>query len=210
MAKTWKPMTDAEFERQNVLASARAKRAMKTEIQARSASFDRKSKQLVIELKNGVTLMIPTHRIQGLRKAPPELIAKVELWPRGAALHWEELDADFSVAGLLKGVFGSRTWMAELGREGGRSTSPAKQAASRANGRKGGRPRKKLIAEVRALERVTGLKRAPEIHGRQVPVSKGYGFTNLLEPSDERQAHFEPKEELAVPRRGHPVQRKRR
>jgi hypothetical protein len=31
---------------------------------------------------------------------------------------------------------------AEMGRKGGRSTSAAKQAAARANGRKGGRPRK--------------------------------------------------------------------
>lgn len=34
---------------------------------------------------------------------------------------------------------------AELGRRGGRSKSPAKQAASRRNGRKGGRPRRDKI-----------------------------------------------------------------
>ena len=36
---------------------------------------------------------------------------------------------------------------AVLGRQGGRSTSPAKQAASRANGKKGGRPTKELVAD---------------------------------------------------------------
>ena len=36
---------------------------------------------------------------------------------------------------------------ATIGRKGGRSTSPAKQAASAENGRKGGRPRKKSPSE---------------------------------------------------------------
>jgi hypothetical protein len=119
MAKKWEPMTEAEFERQNRLATARGKRAIKNEIQARGAHFDRETARLVVDLKNGATLALPTQRIQGLRNAPGKLIAQVELGPRGASLHWEELDADFSVAGLLKGAFGSKAWMAELGRHGG-------------------------------------------------------------------------------------------
>jgi hypothetical protein len=63
------------------------------------------------------------------------------MMPRGAALHWENLDQDFSVAGLLAGIFGTKAWMAELGRQGGSITSEAKRAAARANGQKGGRPR---------------------------------------------------------------------
>ena len=51
-------------------------------------------------------------------------------------------DADFTVAGLVAGVFGTRAWMAELGRKGGSVTSEAKAAAVRENGKKGGRPRK--------------------------------------------------------------------
>ncbi len=120
-------------------------------IQALGAYFDQKTERLVIELKNGAALAVPTRGIQGLRNAPGDLIAQVELGPRGASLHWEELNADFSVAGLLKGAFGSKAWMAELGREGGRSTSLAKQEASRKNGCKGGRPR--LIKETRPRQR---------------------------------------------------------
>lgn len=33
-------------------------------------------------------------------------------------------------------------YMAQIGKRGGASTSPSKQAAARKNGRKGGRPRK--------------------------------------------------------------------
>ncbi|PZR07781.1 MAG: DUF2442 domain-containing protein, partial [Azospirillum brasilense] len=49
------------------------------------------------------------------------------------------LDADLSVPGLLAGLFGTRAFMA---RQAGRATSPAKAAAARANGARGGRPRK--------------------------------------------------------------------
>jgi len=48
------------------------------------------------------------------------------------------------VPGLLMGVFGTRAWMAsELARRAGQAKSPAKAAAARVNGRKGGRPRRK-------------------------------------------------------------------
>jgi len=57
----------------------------------------------------------------------------------GYGLHWEDLDVDLSVPGLLSGLLGTAGYMA--GRAG-RSTSPAKAAAARANGARGGRPRR--------------------------------------------------------------------
>ena len=48
---------------------------------------------------------------------------------------------DFSLAGLMAGLFGTRVWMAEIGRSGGSATSQAKAAAARINEKKGGRPR---------------------------------------------------------------------
>ena len=60
----------------------------------------------------------------------------------GFGLHWPSRDADLAIAGLVNGVFGTRKWMSELARRAGRATSPAKAAATRANGAKGGRPRK--------------------------------------------------------------------
>jgi hypothetical protein len=94
----------------------------------------------VIELTNGVVMHIPPRLLQGLADASPQDLAAVTVSPHGTALHWETLGADFSVSGLLAGVFGTRAWMAEVGRKGGQATSPAKAAASRANGQKGGRP----------------------------------------------------------------------
>ena len=57
----------------------------------------------------------------------------------GYGLHWEVLDVDFRVSGLLAGVLGTKAYMA---RRAGQATSPAKSAAARANGAKGDRPRK--------------------------------------------------------------------
>jgi hypothetical protein len=55
-------------------------------------------------------------------------------------LHWDDLDVQMSVPGLVAGVFGTRKWMAELGRQGG-SMSKAKPPGVRENGRK--RPRER-------------------------------------------------------------------
>lgn len=147
-------VSDSEFERQYREAVKRGEEAMKTEPRAESASYDQSSNRLIINLKNGTVFIVPCDLIQGLRAAPPELIAEVELLPRGAALHWEKLDADITVAGLLAGIFGTRKWMSELGRQGGRATSEAKRAASRENGKKGGRP-KKIESPTRAKTKRT-------------------------------------------------------
>ena len=57
----------------------------------------------------------------------------------GYGLHWEALDTDLSLPGLLSGLLGTQAYMA---RRAGRATSFAKAAAAKANGAKGGRPRK--------------------------------------------------------------------
>jgi hypothetical protein len=46
--------------------------------------------------------------------ASPEDLAEIEGTPSGDGLHWEKLDADFSVPALLAGVFGTAAWMAQI------------------------------------------------------------------------------------------------
>jgi hypothetical protein len=94
---------------------------------------------LIIDLTNDCTFAVPTRQIEGLEQAPPDLLANVELLGAGYALHWPDLDVDITVPGLLAGVFGTRGHMARLA---GQAKSDAKSAAARANGAKGGRPRK--------------------------------------------------------------------
>lgn len=103
------------------------------------ARYDRGSKRIVIELKNGSLFAFPAELAQGLSGASPEALSEIELSGGGYGLHWPSLDVDLTVPGLLAGVFGTARWMAA---NAGRATSPAKAAAARRNGARGGRPRK--------------------------------------------------------------------
>jgi hypothetical protein len=123
-------------------ATARGRRLALTEPRAIRALYDRRTGRVSVDLTNGCSFVFPARGLQGLRKATDAELAEVELLGDGYGLHWETLDADFTVPGLLMGVFGTRAWMmSELARRAGQSRSPAKAAASRANGRNGGRPR---------------------------------------------------------------------
>lgn len=127
------------------LARGAAERA-KTPV-ASAARYDRDAKRIVVDFENGAALLVPAHALQGLEDASDDDIGEVEL-ERGYALHWERLDVDFTIPGLLSGIFGTAKFMAA---QGGRSRSDAKTAASRENGRKGGRPPKKLSPEALAV-----------------------------------------------------------
>lgn len=111
----------------------------KLDLLAASARYDRRLDRIVVELTNGCTFAFPPRLAQGLGQATEDELAEVEVMGAGYGLHWETLDVDFTVPGLLAGIFGTRAYMA---RHAGRTTSPAKAAAARANGAKGGRPRK--------------------------------------------------------------------
>jgi hypothetical protein len=111
-------------------------------LQATAARFDARRKRIVVELANGTSFAFPPDLAQGLSDARPAELADVEITPAGTGLHWPRLDADLTVEGLLAGVFGSRAWMRQHAARAGSATSPAKAQAARANGTKGGRPRK--------------------------------------------------------------------
>jgi Protein of unknown function (DUF2442) len=108
---------------------------------AAKAHYDGRKGRLVVELTNGVILILPSRLLQGLDRATTAQLAKVQITPLGTGLHWEALDADIGVAELAAGIFGSKTWMSELARQAGARTSPRKAASSRENGKRGGRPR---------------------------------------------------------------------
>lgn len=129
-------ITDAQMD----AAIERGQRVLETEPRAASVRYDPKLGRIVIELTNGCTFAFPPRLAQGLEAATDEQLAAVEILGLGYGLHWEALDVDLSIPGLLAGLFGTRAYMA---RRAGQATSPAKAAAARANGAKGGRPRKR-------------------------------------------------------------------
>ena len=123
-------------------AEARGRDLLETEPRALDARYDTKSGRIVVDLSNGATYAFPASLGQGLEEATPAQLSEVEILGTGFGLHWESLNVDLSIPGLLAGRFGTRAWMSELARKAGSVKSPAKAAAARANGAKGGRPRK--------------------------------------------------------------------
>jgi uncharacterized protein DUF2442 len=138
--KSERILTLDELEQQFIEATRRGEGLRKDERRAKSVTYDGHHRRLAIEMMDGSLLAIPTAQIQGLKDASPAEIKTVEL--AGDTLQWESLDLYYSVAGLAAGRFGTNSWMAELGRRGGKVSSKAKAAAARQNGLRGGRPRK--------------------------------------------------------------------
>jgi len=128
-------------------ANARAARRREAGPRAIGARYDRRIGRVVVSLSSGVGVTFAPHDAQGLETAKPADLAKIEISPSGFGLHFPKLDADLYLPALLEGFLGSRRWIAaQLGRQGGKARSPAKAAASRANGKLGGRPRRKTAA----------------------------------------------------------------
>lgn len=128
-----------EFEAASARAAARLAKTPK----AVSARYDRRIGRVVIELSTGLGISFKPHDAQGLEKATPDDLAQLEISPSGLGLHVSALDVDLYLPALLEGFLGSRKWMAaSMGKVGGRTSTEAKAAAARANGKLGGRPRK--------------------------------------------------------------------
>jgi hypothetical protein len=138
-------MMKTEMDREIDRALARGRRRALREPRAARGRYDRRTGRVIVDLVNGCSFAFPARSLQGLAQASDAALADIEILGSGHGLHWRALDTDFTVPGLLMGVFGTRAWMAsELARRAGRAKSPAKAAAARANGRKGGRPRRKV------------------------------------------------------------------
>ena len=119
-------------------------RHLMDEPRARAVSFDRNSRLLSIELEDGCTAGIPVSKLEGLADASSDDLSDVEILGRGIGLHWERLDIDFSVPGLLAGAFGTKKWLdRQRAAQAGAARSARKAKASALNGAKGGRPRKR-------------------------------------------------------------------
>lgn len=127
--------SDSQFE----AASARGQEKAASEPRAVAARYDAISDRVIVDLTSGATFAFPPRLVEFLQDATPEQLADVEVQGAGFGLHWETLDVDYTVAGLMNGIFGTARWMAA---RAGQAKSSAKVQASRENGKKGGRPRK--------------------------------------------------------------------
>ncbi len=131
----------ADFER----ANERGREMQASLPRAVNARYDRRLGRVVIALSSGIDVMFRPQAAEGLEKASPAELDKIEISPSGFGIHFPKLDADLYLPALLEGFLGSRKWMASrMGATGGRSRSVAKRSAAKKNGRLGGRPKKKV------------------------------------------------------------------
>ncbi len=132
-------LTDAQLNK----AEALGRKTSATEPRAINAQYDHKAGRIAVDLDDGCAYAFPVERVQELRGADAAGLADVVVDGAGFNLHWPRLGVDLYVPALVSGIFGTRAWMAgALARAAGRTKSPTKAAAARANGMKGGRPKK--------------------------------------------------------------------
>lgn len=110
------------------------------------ARYDSIADAIDLRFGAGGSMSIPRRLVPGLEQASETKIESILVSPAGDALSWPSLDVDVYVPGLVERAFGSRLLAASTGRQGGRRRSKAKATAAKANGAKGGRPRKRLTA----------------------------------------------------------------
>jgi hypothetical protein len=96
---------DKELRTNFARASRAGRRAAKSEPRAAYARYSGREHALRIALTNGATVKLPVKLIPQLRRAARHDVRTVEILGRGGGLHWERLDLDLSVPGLLSSMF---------------------------------------------------------------------------------------------------------
>ena len=133
--------TPQEFDKMSGEAKKRGEVELRSKPLASAVRYDQPTGSVIIELNNGSTFAIPTRLMQGLRDASPRDLKHVEIMGPGLAIEWPTLDMQFTISGLLAGVFGTNAWLEKLGRRRGSARSSTNAHATRRNGRKRARRR---------------------------------------------------------------------
>ncbi|MDM7947583.1 MAG: DUF2442 domain-containing protein [Oceanibaculum nanhaiense] len=99
-------LTDAAID----AALKRGRDTHANEPRAATARYDRSSGRVIVDLENGCTFAFPPRLAQGLEVASDDQLATVKILGQGYGLHWEELDVDLSLPGLMAGLFGTKEY----------------------------------------------------------------------------------------------------
>ena len=132
--------TEAGLESVNRAAVLRARETDRIEPRAESATYDPKRDLVLVGLRGGFAFAFPPRAVEGLQGATAKELSQIRISPGCDGLHWDDLDVDVSVTGLMIRALNLREWAPRIM---GQIRSEAKARAARHNGRKGGRPRRK-------------------------------------------------------------------
>ena len=80
--------------------------------------------------------------VEEFRDVPPADMAKLRVSPAGYGIRLDKHDINISVHGLIAALATTADMAGSLGKIGGAARTEAKRVSARANGAKGGRPRK--------------------------------------------------------------------
>src|SRR5215831_11759943 len=122
------------------LRAARKRERTATKIKA--AYYDSRSDRIAAELSTGATVAIPRRSIPGFANASPRKLRDLAITPGGEGLWSDSIDDGVLLEQMLVVAAGESTIGTIGARVNARRKSPARAAASRSNGAKGGRPRK--------------------------------------------------------------------
>lgn len=141
--KTTKPRGRVLTTNAEIAQAARAAREReKTATKICAAHYDGGSDAIVVELSTGATIIVPRGRIPGFSKGTPATLTDITINPGAESLWSNNVDDGVLLEQLLEVAAGADLLKTLGGRISGRQRSAAKAAAARANGAKGGRPRK--------------------------------------------------------------------
>lgn len=149
--KIWTPLeeSDDDFQARYDEAQKRGQENAQHEVRAKAVRYDVTGRTIVLTLSNELSLAFPTCHVAELAKATDAQLGQLEVTSDGIGLSCRPLDVDLSVEGLVIELLGDDVLSAlrrRISSEAGAKRSSAKAAASRANGAKGGRPKKSAHA----------------------------------------------------------------
>jgi len=130
---------DLEGVSQHRRAIREARAADRVEPRAHAVMYRSEQALILVRLRSGCAFGFTPEQVPGLKDASTEQLSNVRISPSGDGLHWDDLDVHVSLTGLMEDALNLREWAPRIM---GRVRSDAKTRAARANGQKGGRPRR--------------------------------------------------------------------
>jgi hypothetical protein len=138
-------LTDADFDRQYGAAVAREELAAREE--PRAIGVEALASGVVVHLASGISVTLPLRLVPGLpADVSPAALAEVVVSPSGEGIIWSGLNVSIGVPWLMMQLVGPehvrKLILSEAGRKAAGTVTEKRREAARANGQRGGRPRK--------------------------------------------------------------------